>query len=145
MDKARPENQSQSDELVAEIEHQLSKSMLIRGLCIVMAWLCIGLGILGIFIPGLPTVDFMILAVFFAARGSIRLHTWLMNNRYIGPLIREWKQHRRIPKKVKYLSTVSMSVATLIMIFTIPHPWFVYPAIICMAGVLWWMWRIETA
>ncbi|MDW5466031.1 YbaN family protein, partial [Acinetobacter baumannii] len=81
-----------------------------------------------------PTVDFMILAVFFAARGSEKLHQWFRNHRYIGTLIREWQEHRRIPKKAKYISTLSMSLAAGLMIWTIPHPWFVYPAILCMAG-----------
>jgi len=35
---------------------------------------------------------------------------------------------------------LSMSLAAGLMIWTIPHPWFVYPAILCMAGVLAWMW-----
>ncbi|MFX6070870.1 DUF454 family protein, partial [Acinetobacter baumannii] len=46
---------------------KLARSMWVRWVFIGLAWLCIALGILGIFIPGLPTVDFMILAVFFAA------------------------------------------------------------------------------
>ena len=49
---------------------KLARSMWARWVFIGLAWLCIALGILGIFIPGLPTVDFIILAVFFAARGS---------------------------------------------------------------------------
>ncbi len=78
---------------------KLARSMWARWVFIGLAWLCIALGILGIFIPGLPTVDFIILAVFFAARGSEKLHQWFRNHRYIGPLIREWQEHRRIPKK----------------------------------------------
>ncbi len=119
---------------------KLARSVWARWVFIGLAWLCIALGILGIFIPGLPTVDFIILAVFFAARGSEKLHQWFRNHRYIGPLIREWQEHRRIPKKAKYISTLSMSLAAGLMIWTIPHPWFVYPAILCMAGVLAWMW-----
>jgi len=124
----------------APSEVKLLKSAFGRWLCIILAWLCIVVAILGIFIPGLPTVDFLILAVFFAARGSERLHHALINHKYIGPLLREWRLHRRIPKKVKYLSTVSMSLAAVLMIWTIPHPWFVYPMVLCMAIVNIWMW-----
>ncbi|CAM4139268.1 YbaN family protein [Acinetobacter dispersus] len=119
---------------------KLARSVWWRFLFICLAWLCIGLGILGIFIPGLPTVDFILLAVFFAARGSEKLHQWFLNHRFIGPIIKEWQENRRIPKKAKYMSTLSMSVAAGIMIWTIPHPWVVYPLVACMAAVLIWMW-----
>lgn len=122
-------------------ESKVARSIWWRMLFICLAWLCIALGIIGIFIPGLPTVDFILLAVFFAARGSENLHQWLLNHRFIGPIIKEWRENRRIPKKAKYMSTISMSIAAGVMIWTIPHPWFVYPAIACMLVVLIWMWR----
>lgn len=134
---AHNEHQIQS----AQVKTKLARSLWLRWLCIILAWLCIGLGILGVFIPGLPTVDFIMLAVFFAARGSEKLHSWFQNHTYIGPLIREWQVNRRIPLKAKYASSISMSLAALIMIWTIPHPWFVYPTILCMFCVLVWMWR----
>ncbi|WP_227591522.1 YbaN family protein [Acinetobacter stercoris] len=118
----------------------LARTVWMRWIFICLAWLCIVLGIIGVFIPGLPTVDFIILATFFAARGSKRLHQFLLSNRYIRQIVEEWQLNRRIPKKAKYLSTVSMSLAAAIMIWTIPHPWFVYPAILCMFCVLVWMW-----
>lgn len=122
-------------------ESKLARSLFWRIIFICLAWICIFLGVLGIFIPGLPTVDFILLAVIFSAKGSEKLHAWFLKNRFIGPIIHEWKEHRRIPKKAKYMSTMSMSVAAGLMIWTIPHPWFVYPAIACMACVLIWMWR----
>lgn len=119
---------------------KLARSVWWRLLFICLAWLCIALGILGIFIPGLPTVDFILLAVFFAARGSEKLHQWFLDHRFIGPMLKEWQHNRRIPKKAKYMSTVSMSIAAVIMLWTIPHPWLVYPLIACMTAVLIWMW-----
>ncbi len=47
------------------------------------------LAILGVFIPGLPTVDFLLLAVICATKGSEKLHKWFLKNRYIGPLIHD--------------------------------------------------------
>ena len=119
---------------------KLVRSVWWRLLFIFLAWLCIGLGILGVIIPGLPTIDFIILAVFFAARGSEKLHQWFFNHRFIGPIIKEWQENRHIPNKAKYISTVSMSIAAWVMIWTVPHPWVVYPLILCMAAVLIWMW-----
>ena len=122
---------------------KLAHSVWWRLLFICLAWLCIGLGTLGIFIPGLPTIDFILLAVFFAAKGSEKLHQWFLNHSFIGPTIQEWQENRRIPKKAKYISTVSMSIAAGIMIWTIPHPWVVYPLMACMVAVLVWMWMRE--
>lgn len=140
IDTTTAEINSRDSVAVPHTELKLLKSAVGRWLCIILAWLCIVIAIFGIFIPGLPTVDFLILAVFFAARGSARLHYLLMSNKYIGPLILEWQRHRRIPQKVKYLSTLSMSLAAGIMIWSIPHPWFVYPIVGCMAMVNIWMW-----
>lgn len=120
---------------------KLARSLWIRWLCIVLAWLCLMTAVLGIFIPGLPTVDFVMLAIFFAARGSKRLYFALINNRYIGPVLIEWQQHRRLPKRVKYISTVSMSIAALLMIYHIPHPWVLYPLLACLAFALIMVWR----
>lgn len=121
-------------------ESKLVRSLFWRIVFISLAWLCIFLAILGIFIPGLPTVDFLLLAVICAAKGSEKLHQWFLQNKYIGPIIQDWKTHRRIPEKAKYLSTISMSVAAGLMIWNIPYPWFVYLAIFCMICVLCWMW-----
>ena len=93
----------------SHVPAKLAKSWWLRWLYVVLAWLCILIAILGIFIPGLPPFDFLLLASFFAAKGSPRLYRWFQENRYIGPLLREWQQHRRIPRKAKVLSTLSMT------------------------------------
>jgi len=122
-------------------ETKLAKSLWLRWVYIVLAWLCILIAIIGLFIPGLPPFDFLLLASFFAAKGSPRLYRWFQQNRYIGPLLREWQQHRRIPRKAKVLSTLSMTFAATIIIWKIPHLWLVITLITCMIGVLIWMWR----
>lgn len=131
----------QNNQQSKDLESQLARSLFWRIVFICLAWLCIFLAILGIFIPGLPTVDFLLLAVMCAAKGSEKLHRWFLRNKYIGPIIHDWKTHRRIPQKAKYMSTISMSIAAGLMIWSIPHLWFVYTAIFCMICVLGWMWR----
>ncbi|WP_151777959.1 YbaN family protein [Acinetobacter brisouii] len=140
--KTIPENQSVfASPHIASTSARLAQRIWVQWLCILIAWLCIALGILGIFIPGLPTFDFFMLAAFFAARGSQRLYHWLYHNRLIGPILQQWHQHRSIPRRAKYLSTMSMSLAALLMIWKIPHPWFVYPMILCMFCALIWLWK----
>jgi uncharacterized membrane protein YbaN (DUF454 family) len=73
-----------------------------------MRWLYLGvgitallMGILGIFLPILPTTPFILLAAACFARSSERFHDFLLNNRVTGPIIYEWCVHRSIPRRVK--------------------------------------------
>ena len=51
--------------------------------------------------PGLPTVPFVLLAAFAAARGSQRLHGWLLAHRQFGPMIRDWQAHGAVSRRAK--------------------------------------------
>ena len=56
-----------------------------------LAYASLGLGFIGIFVPVLPTVPFILLSAFAAARGSERLHRRLLEHRLFGPMIRDWE------------------------------------------------------
>ncbi|HEY7914207.1 MAG TPA: YbaN family protein [Blastocatellia bacterium] len=66
--------------------------------------LCVGLAVLGIFLPLLPTTPFLLLASACYVRGSERLHRWLMNNRVLGKYIRNIQQRRGIPLRAKIVT-----------------------------------------
>lgn len=68
----------------------------------------LGLGILGIALPLLPTTPFILLAVFCFSRSSERLHNWLVTHKRFGPMIENWHQHGAISKRAKYLSAMAM-------------------------------------
>ena len=57
-----------------------------------LAYAALGLGLVGIFVPGLPTVPFILLSAFAAARGSTRLEQQLLDDPRFGPLIRDWQR-----------------------------------------------------
>ncbi|WP_087527944.1 YbaN family protein [Acinetobacter sp. WCHA55] len=121
-------------------DSNLAKSIWVRWVCIGLAWVCLAIGTLGIIIPGLPTFDFYFLATIFAAKGSARLHRWIVQNRVIGPLLQQWKEHKTLPTKAKILSLLSMSLAAGLMLWKVPHPYFVGIAIIIMITVQIWIW-----
>ena len=71
----------------------------------------VGLGVLGVALPVLPTTPFLLVAAACFAKSSPELHQKLLNNRIFGPLIRDWQEHRAIPKKAKAISLTMMTLA----------------------------------
>lgn len=59
------------------------------------------LGVVGIFLPLLPTTPFLLLASFCYSKGSDRFYEWLINHKHLGPPVQNWKQYGSIPLKVK--------------------------------------------
>ena len=71
---------------------------------------CVALGLVGIALPLLPTTPFMLLAAFCFARGSERLHGWLMAHPTLGPPIHEWQRHGAISRRAKRAAVIAMVV-----------------------------------
>lgn len=98
------------------------QSRLIRGLLIVAGTLSLGLGIIGIFLPILPTTPFLLLAAACYARSSKKFYNWLINNRWFGEYIRNYREGRGIPWKVKILSVSFLWITILISVyFVVTH------------------------
>lgn len=66
------------------------------------------LAILGIFLPLLPTTPFLLLASACYLRGSERMHRWLLNNRVFGSYIRNFEEHRAMPRRAKVIALLLM-------------------------------------
>lgn len=109
-----------------------------RWLWLVLAWLSIGLALLGVVLPGLPTTEFVLLAAWAASRSSPRLSAWLENHRLLGPVLRDWRDGGVIPRHTKWLSALSMSLALAIMLLTVSHlPSVLFAAGGMACGALW--------
>ena len=85
----------------------------------------LALGIMGVFLPVLPTTPFLLLSATLYMRSSQRLYDWLMSHKHLGAYIRNFREHKALPLRVKVVS-VTMVWATLL-----------YCAI-CVAKE-WWM------
>jgi uncharacterized protein len=68
----------------------------------------VALGIIGVFVPGLPTTEFIIAASYLFARSSPRLEGWLEGNRWFGPVLRRFRETRGMPRKIKALALAWM-------------------------------------
>lgn len=79
-----------------------------RATFLLLGALSLALGVIGIVLPILPTTPFILLAAFFFAQSSERLHAWLLNHPRFGPSIRDWQQHRAISRFAKKLAILTM-------------------------------------
>lgn len=79
----------------------------------ILGLLSLGLGILGIFLPVLPTTPLLLLAAALFLRSNRRLYHWLMNHPKLGTYIRNFIEHKSIPLRVKIIS-VSLVWITLL-------------------------------
>lgn len=79
-----------------------------RYIYLFLGFVTLGLGILGIFLPVLPTTPFLLLTSFFFVRSSDRLNRWLMNHRVFGPQIRSFTEHRALKQSTKVTSVATM-------------------------------------
>ena len=124
-----------------EVNHVASNSL--RVTLVIFGTLFVVIGIIGIFLPVLPTTPFMLLAAGCYAKSSRRFYNWLMNNRVFGPIIREWRQYRAIPKRAKIVAMVLL-VLTFgsSILFFVPYLWVKILLTILCVSMLYFMWRI---
>jgi len=101
------------------------------------------LGIIGIFVPLLPTTPFVLLAAFCFARGSSRCERWLLGHRVFGPMVRDWRANRAVPLRAKQLASVMMAFGSVMAAFKLPLHLAWLPAA-CCAGVAAWLWSLPT-
>jgi uncharacterized membrane protein YbaN (DUF454 family) len=83
----------------------------------ILGFFALGIGIIGIFLPLIPTVPLVLLAAFCFAKSSDRLHDWLIKNRLFGPMISDWNEKGAIQPKAKKMATLSIAIIFCISIF----------------------------
>ncbi len=110
-----------------------------------LAYASLGLGIVGVFVPGMPTTVFVLIAAWAAARGSDRLHRWLLDHPRFGLSIRDWQAHGAVSRRAKWMASATMAacaVVLLALMLLIPahRGWMTALPIACMAAVATWLW-----
>jgi uncharacterized membrane protein YbaN (DUF454 family) len=111
----------------------------------VLLWRCAALaalllGLVGVVVPGLPTVPFLLLAAWCGGKGWPAMEAWLLRHPRYGDTIRHWREHRAIPLRAKQAATVMMAISALVVLIT-PTPvmlrWLLPPFLLC---VCLWVW-----
>lgn len=88
-----------------------------------MAYVFAAAGLLGVFIPGLPTTPFVLLAAWAASRGSKRLHDWLRNHPRLGPPLADWHEQRAISTRNKRFAVAFLVLSWALMFWRGASPW----------------------
>lgn len=113
----------------------------VRWLLISLALISLVLGIVGLFLPVLPTVPFILLSAWASARSSPRLLAWLEGHPVFGPMLTEWRRGGVVRRRAKWLATLTMGGSAVFMLLTVPKRWIALLVIAVMACVLVWLWR----
>ncbi len=92
-----------------------------RMILISLGWLCVSRGFIGIFVPGIPTTIFLIIALWAFTKSSKKLRNWLLNHKRFGPILNNWQQHKVVPRRAKILMVVLMSLASILFYYSLQN------------------------
>lgn len=114
-----------------------------RGLFLLIGCLALGLGLLGIVLPLLPTVPFILLAAFCFARSSERLHQWLMTHPWFADALTQWQQHRAMRPGLKRRAMLLTGLSFSVSILVVPIVWVKLLLLTMACGLLWYLKTIQ--
>ena len=107
--------------MAREIQEQRNPA--IRYALLAIGWLSVALGVIGIFLPVLPTTPFLLLAAACFMRSSKRFYLWLVNHRQLGPWIVDYLEGQGIPLKGKIYSIGLMWLSIGLSCYLVPLFW----------------------
>ena len=97
-----------------------NRPLMLRYVLLAIGWLSVALGVIGIFLPVLPTTPFLLLAAACFARSSPRFYQWLVKHPRLGPWIRDYLDGNGIPLKSKVYAIGLMWASILLSCYLVP-------------------------
>ena len=104
-----------------------------------IGWICVGLGFIGIFVPGLPTTIFLIVALWAFTKSSEKLRVWLLNHKKFGPFLRDWQEHRVVPLRAKILMVILQTCVVIMVHYTFNNLFITIGLIVILVLVAWYV------
>ena len=114
--------------------------MLLRPLAVLLGVLCLALGVIGAFVPLMPSTVFFIGAAACFAYASPRLEAWLLSFEFIGAPVRAWRERGAIALPAKVMATIGMSVGLGLYALSAPGAWALGAAIVFLALCALFIW-----
>lgn len=105
-----------------------------------LGWISVGLGVVGIFLPLVPTTPFLLLAAFAFSKGSERLHDWLLTHPKLGPPIHNWQQHGAVSRKIKVVASTAMLLLLVLSVAMGAPGWVIASQAVVLCGVALFLW-----
>lgn len=99
------------------------------------------IGVIGIFVPLLPTTPFLILSAWAAGKGWPQFEAWLLAHPRLGPPIRRWREHRAVPRRAKWLATLTMGASAAWVWASGAPSGLALALTLGLAAVAAWLWR----
>lgn len=118
----------------------------IRWLWLTIGWGCVGIGTVGIVLPGLPSTGFFILAAWCFSRSSPRFEQWVLDRPGIGPMVRDYRAGLGMPRTAKVAATASIALFSSMSAFLAFDGWWARMGMLAFGatGIAWILVRIPT-
>lgn len=100
-----------------------------RYLLLALGWVSLVLGVIGVFLPIMPTTPFILLAAWAFAKSSHRFYQWLVNHRHFGPIVRDWQSDRGVSRQVRnrVIGLLWLSLSCSSLLIGLMGHWWVAP------------------
>ena len=120
------------------------RKQLPKQLLVIMGWLCIVIGAVGVVLPLLPTTPFLILALLAFSKSSPRYHQMLLANKWLGPILQQWESEGTVARAIKYKAMLIVVITFSISIYMLAHNGLLQLMLLALAGlVLSIIWRLK--
>jgi len=106
----------------------------------VLAIVCVALGVIGAFLPVMPTVVFLLVAAWAAGKGWPQLEVWLLTHPRHGASIRAWRERGAVPRRAKWLASLMMGLSSVALVASPLALWWRIGLPLGMACIALWLW-----
>ncbi|TWO71111.1 DUF454 domain-containing protein [Caenimonas sedimenti] len=105
-----------------------------------LAVACVALGMIGVVLPGLPTVPFLLVAAWAGGKGWPQLEAWLLAHPRYGASIRQWRERGAVPRRAKWAASGMMTLSAVVLLLSPLALWLRVAVPMAMACVAVWLW-----
>lgn len=117
-----------------------------RGAWFALGWVAVGVGSIGVVVPGLPTTVFFIVAAACFSRCSPRFEQWVLERPGVGPLVRDYRAGLGMPRTAKVAAVSSIALVCSLSAFVAIDRWWLRAVVLAAGavGIGWVLWRVPT-
>lgn len=117
-----------------------------RGAWFTLGWAAVGIGTIGVVVPGLPTTVFFIVAAACFSRSSPRFERWVLERPGVGPMVRDYRAGLGMPRRAKLAATLSIGFVVSLSAFLAVDAWWLRLVLLAVGvvGMVWVLFRVPS-